>query len=278
MKDADCVTFLQWALPRLHMRWPGFRKVRKQVCKRIDRRLHELALPDAEAYRSYLETHLGEWAVLDRCCRISISRFYRDRGVFDHLRNSILPLLATIARASSDRVLRCWSAGCASGEEAYTLNIVWRLCIRPKFPDVTMHLVATDSDSGMLDRARSGSYSASSLHDLPREWLTIAFIPLANLFLVKPEFRHGIEWRLQDIREELPSEDFHLILCRHLAFTYFDEALQRQTLDRLVGKLTPGGILVTGKQELLPHQPAQLEPCGNQMGIYRNKHEIRRPP
>ena len=77
MKDSDCVDFLQWALPRLGLRWPGFRKVRKQVCKRVDRRLRELGVPDAKTYRDFLEKHREEWSVLDSFCRIPISRFYR---------------------------------------------------------------------------------------------------------------------------------------------------------------------------------------------------------
>ena len=97
MKNAECVDFLQWALPRLGMRWPGFRKVRRQVCKRIDRRLRELGLPDLAAYRIRLGQDSTEWKFLDGACRITISRFYRDRGVFDALGANVLPALARAA-------------------------------------------------------------------------------------------------------------------------------------------------------------------------------------
>ncbi|MEA3428672.1 MAG: hypothetical protein U9Q84_05565, partial [Thermodesulfobacteriota bacterium] len=65
MKDAKCIQFLQWALPRLRMRWPGFRKVRRQVCKRINRCISELRLNDVESYRKYLQVHPDEWGYLD---------------------------------------------------------------------------------------------------------------------------------------------------------------------------------------------------------------------
>lgn len=91
MRDADCVAFLQWALPHLRLRWPGFRKVRKQVCKRIDRRCRELGLADIAAYRDYLASQPGEWPTLASMCRVSISRFYRDRAVFDQLAQVVLP-------------------------------------------------------------------------------------------------------------------------------------------------------------------------------------------
>ena len=84
------------------MRWPGFRKVRSQVCKRIRRRLNTLALDDLDAYKRYLETHADEWPRLDSMCRITISRFYRDRGVFEALEAEVLPALATAARKRGD--------------------------------------------------------------------------------------------------------------------------------------------------------------------------------
>ena len=117
MRDADCVRFLQWALPRLRLRWAGFRKVRKQVCKRIARRLGQLELPDLAAYVSLLSRRPEEWEHLDGLCRVTISRFYRDRAVFDCLGNEVLPELAAQARARGQRALRAWSAGCASGQK-----------------------------------------------------------------------------------------------------------------------------------------------------------------
>jgi hypothetical protein len=91
MTDQECGQFLQWALPRLGMRWPGFRKVRRQVHKRLNRRLDELGLTQILEYCGYLKTHPDEWQILESFLRISISRFYRDRGVWDRLRDEVLP-------------------------------------------------------------------------------------------------------------------------------------------------------------------------------------------
>lgn len=271
MKDSDCVDFLQWALPRLRLRWPGFRRVRKQVCKRVDRRLRELGVPDVESYRDFLEEHREEWSVLDSFCRISISRFYRDRGVFDYLREEILPTLAATAHASGDNTLRCWSAGCASGEEVYTLNIMWQRCFSSRFPDMRLSIIATDSDSNMLDRARRGCYSSSSLKEIPKNWLAVAFTKAGEQFCLKPDFRDGVEFICQDIRLANPEGRFHLVLCRHLVFTYFDNELQQDMLRRIVTKLESGGILVTGKQERLPIEPVNLRPCHPHLGIYQKQ-------
>src|SRR5262249_15949881 len=125
MRDADCTAFLQWALPQLDLHWPGFRKVRHQVCKRVRRRINALGLNGFESYRKCLETDPREWPVLDQCCHVTMSRFFRDRGVFDGLLSSILPAIAERAR-SEGRQAHCWSGGCAGGEEAYSLRILWR--------------------------------------------------------------------------------------------------------------------------------------------------------
>ena len=89
MRDTECIEFLQWCLPHMSMRWVGFRRVHKQVCKRLQRRLRELGLVDLKAYRRYLEQHRVEWHTLDHLCQITISRFYRDRVVFGQLSDGV---------------------------------------------------------------------------------------------------------------------------------------------------------------------------------------------
>ncbi len=135
MNDNECVQFLQWALPRLQLRWPGFRKVRAQVCKRINTRMRQLDLEHSRAYRNYLQEYTQEWAVLDELCRITISRFYRDKLMFGFLAGQVLPALASQALDRQDNQLSVWSAGCASGEEAYTLSLIWHLQLQAGFPD-----------------------------------------------------------------------------------------------------------------------------------------------
>ena len=271
MKDTACVDFLQWALPQLNLRWPGFRKVRRQVCKRIDRRCRELGLPDVAAYRVYLETQPQEWTILDTLCRISISRFYRDRGVFDSLRQVILPALAELALSRSDPELRCWCIGCASGEEVYTLNLVWHLELQARFPGLAGRIVATDADPQLLQRAQAGCYPTSSLKELPSGWRETAFVEIGEEYCLRDGFKTGVDFRRQDIRVEQPEESFHLILCRNSVLTYFEEPLQRQVLNRLVQPLLRGGALVIGKTEHLPSGEFGLSEWMPNQGIYRRE-------
>ncbi|HXF94311.1 MAG TPA: protein-glutamate O-methyltransferase CheR [Nitrospiraceae bacterium] len=269
MNDSDCVEFLQWALPRLHLRWPGYRKVRRQVCKRIDRRLKELNLPRAAAYRAYLDDHPPEWSVLDSLCWIPLSRFYRDKRVFQTLEREVLPQLAQDALADGRHELRCWSIGCASGEEPYTLAILWKTALEPRFPALGLQILATDVDPHAIERAKQACYAASSLKELPDDWRARAFVPTPEGFIVKPEYRELVSFELQDIRIAAPDGWFDLILCRYVVFTYFDDTQQQETLAKIEQKLVPGGALVIGSMESLPGGTTSLIPWTKNAGIYR---------
>ena len=120
MTDAECIALLQWALPRLEQRWEGYRRVRRQVCRRLAVRIRTLGLSDVAAYRARLEADPAEWVEFRNCLPITISRFFRDREVFRALAQEVLPALADGVRQAGQRVLRAWSAGCASGEEPYS--------------------------------------------------------------------------------------------------------------------------------------------------------------
>src|SRR5439155_24386566 len=135
--------------------------------RRVRRRLDALGLADLDAYRAYLEAHPEEWLVLERLTPITISRFYRDADVFASLERDVLPALA-----AGRSLLRAWSAGCASGEEPYTLALVWHLALGPRLPGVGLEILATDVDPTMLGRATAAAYTASSLKDLPEPLLS----------------------------------------------------------------------------------------------------------
>jgi chemotaxis protein methyltransferase CheR len=113
------------------------------------------------AYRARLEADPAEWAVLERLCRVTISRFWRDRGLFEALRDEVLNALGPDVVA--------WSAGCASGEEAYSLVLA------ADEAGVRLRVLATDVDPVLLDRARRASYPESSLRELPSDLRLRAF-------------------------------------------------------------------------------------------------------
>jgi chemotaxis protein methyltransferase CheR len=266
--DPDCVAFLRWALPRLGLRWQGYRRVRKQVCKRVDRRVGALGLNGLAEYKSYLDEHADEWAVLEALCSIPISRFYRDRAVFDALGEQILPELAERAASRMPAVIRCWSAGCASGEEPYTLSLLWDQRVLPRFPHTRLSIIATDVDAHLLARARAACYSKSSLRELPSAWIRQAFDRRDSLYCLRDHWKTCIEFRREDIRLKQPPGEFDLVLCRNVAFTYFDEAVQRAALLRIAERLGANGFLVVGRHESLPPDAA-FQGAPSALGIFR---------
>jgi chemotaxis protein methyltransferase CheR len=226
--------------------------VRRIVCKRLRRRLRVLSLADYDDYLGYLEKTPAEWECLAAMCRIPISRFYRDKGVFDALGCRFLPLLARAALDRPDRTLSVWSAGCASGEEPYTVAILWSLRLAPDYPGVTLRVLATDADAGMIERARRGCYRRSSLGDAPKGWIDRAFCRQGDEFCVRAPFREAVTFDASDLLGGGPGGQFDLVLCRNAAFTYLVPALQRTVLATLSGHLRPGGFLVVGAHERLP--------------------------
>lgn len=274
VKDELCIEFLQWALPKLGYRWEGFKKVRNQVCKRIAGRLENLQLRGLSQYREFLNTHPEEWEELDSLCYVSISRFFRDYGVFNFLGNEIFPSLAERADESNEDYIRCWSVGSCSGEEPYTLSLLWKIQIAPVVDVMlAMKIVATEHKGLLIERALKARYPESSVKDVPAEILHTAFEQRDGEYLLKRRFRLGVTFLRQDIRESEPLGEFHLILCRNLVFTYFQEELQRSILSRLIHKLRPGGFLVIGAHETLPEEHSDLTAYAGNHGIYQRDTE-----
>jgi chemotaxis protein methyltransferase CheR len=255
MTDAECVDFLQWALPRLGLRWQGFRKVRRQVCRRVSRRIAGLGLGEADTYRLYLEHNAQEWDALARLCRVTISRFWRDRSVFEALRDVVLPELGPAVSA--------WSAGCASGEEPYSLVLAAaEACVE-------IHVLATDVDPVLLERARRACYPKSSLRDLPANLRAHAF----EDGCLRPEYREPVDFLRHDVRDGAPGGPFDLTLCRNLVFTDYADELQREIGRRLARSLRADGALVVGAHEALPDALDRLAPWPGARGVYRYRRE-----
>ncbi len=275
MPDQDWVTFLQWALPQMHMRWQGFRKVHGQVVKRIGRRLSQLQLVEPSAYKVHLQQHPEEWQVLDGLCRVVVSRFYRDRLVFARLEEEVLPALAARISGDGGSRLRVWSAGCASGEEPYSVAIVWLLRLQASFPDICLEVVATDAAPELLRRGRNACYPHSSVKNLPLTWREQVFVKDRDSYCLKPACKVAVRFRLHDVRSPAPDGPFHLILCRNLVFTYFAPDLQQACLEKFGRALEPGGYLIISGREQLP-EPTAFTAVSRRLGIYRKTPTVTR--
>ena len=269
MTDAELVAFLQWAVPRLGLRWEGLRNFRRTVRKRLAKRMTALGLAALEDYRAHLERDPSEWARLDAMCRITISRLFRDRAVYELLSAAILPERASAALREGRRVVRVWSAGCASGEEPYSVAIVWHVDVAPAYPGVELEVLATDADDELLARARRATYGEGSLRELDARLRAAALVPEGSLLTVRPELRAGITFRCQDLRKAMPDGPFDVVLCRNVVLTYVEEARHRSLLERIVARLLPGGALVVGSRETMPAGITGLEAEPRAPGVFR---------
>lgn len=269
MQDSDCVRLLQQVLPKLQMRWQGFRRVRKQVCKRIQRRINSLGLSDVDAYREHLRCHTEEWPILDHACRVTVSRFYRDRVVMDHVRTEVFPALVRSTTDAGSSLLRGWSAGCAMGEEAYSLVLLWDKTTGRDYPHLDIKLIGSDIDEVLLQRARRGCYTYGSLKALPDEWLHTAFTHHDNEYCLEPRLRNKASFIRQDIRDQSIRGPFDIVFCRNMAFTYFDQALQLEILGHIHDELVNGGALVIGGHESLPEGISGFEQWSGHRAIFR---------
>ncbi|NNF97381.1 MAG: chemotaxis protein CheR [Halobacteria archaeon] len=223
-------------------------------------------------YSAYLETYSAEWQKLDEICQVTISRFYRDKMVFAYLAETVLPALCQHALQQGRRELRVWSVGCASGEEPYSMALLWAFCLKQRYSQLIPYILATDTKYELLNRAQRACYPFSSVRNLPTQWRDDAFSKTNGDYCLQPVYKQRITFQYHDIRQSVPDSGFDLILCRNLAFTYYDQTLQTRVAEQLINALQPAGALVLGVHEALPAECPGVETWSKRFSIYR-KHQ-----
>ncbi len=236
--------------------WAGYRKVRKGVKKRIRRHMTGLHTPSLLCYLDYLGENPAEIAVLEGCLRVTISRLFRDRALWDYLRDVIFPKLLS----SYPEGLRIWSAGCAGGEEVYSLAIVLDLL---KTID-KVSILATDLNEGNIERAKVGCYDTSSLKEVSEELQDLYFTEgPRGKFSILPSLQKHISWQKHDLLSRPPEDAYHLVFLRNNLLTYHRGAVLRDTLLAIVERITPQGILIIGSHERIKGLQLPLRKDGN---------------
>ena len=189
-----------------------------------------------------------EWETLVRAFTSSETFFFRDQGQFDLLRLRLLPEL--IARHSADKPLRLWSAGCASGEEAYTLAMLVDMLL-PEQDGWNILLIGTDIDSAAIAKARLGCYGQWSFRMVPDEikqryFTSQSAFGTPQSLVLDERIRSRVTFRVANLLSEPDAQlhDMDLILCRNV-FIYFDPAAVSAVANRLAGGLRAGGYLMT---------------------------------
>jgi len=246
----------------------GYRKVRTGVEKRILRHMQLLGCEDVRAYLKRVAENPALSGHVEEMLTVSISRFFRDRAVWKILAESVLPQLVP----SAGPELRVWSAGCALGQEAYSFRILWAQFSRTRTGVPGLALWATDSNPAYLGKAMEGLYRSSVLRELPEALRREHFRDVGDGRQVRviDRLKEGIFWRLHDFtREPPPHRAFQIVFLRNNLLTYYRKDVQEAVLPVILEALTPGGVLIIGKEEKLPPVPRRLTPVASNTPIYR---------
>ena len=253
-------------LEYLQYSWTGYRKVRKGVKRRIQRHMQQLGCRRVRDYLKILDLEPGAHNECELLMTVSISRFFRDRRLWEMLQSHWLPDM--IAKGPS--ALKVWSAGCACGEEVYSFKIIWEHLGQQVGQLPVFDLLATDRHPQCLERARSGIYNRSSLKEVTPEWREIYFESRkgSRQFVIKDHLKSRIRWEIHHLTADPPARNFNIICMRNNVLTYYSKEAQKRVLSGILDSLSPGGLLIIGCHETLPYQPQSLRPMAELSYVY----------
>lgn len=239
---------------------------RSSLMRRVDRRMVQVGVGSYADYLDYLELHGDEFTALFNTILINVTGFFRDPEAWDYLRRDVLPAL--LAAKSSGQPLRLWSAGCASGEEAYTLALVLAELLGPaEFRD-RVKIYATDVDEEALAYARHGSYSEREVRGVPPELLDRYFDPVGGRHLVRKDLRRSVIFGRNDLVQDAPISRVDVLVSRN-TLMYFTAETQSRILTRFHFALGDAGILLLGKAEMLLSHGTLFTPVDLRRRVFR---------
>ena len=256
-------------LDYLGLSWKGYRKVRKGVIKRIHRHMHQLGCQNIERYLHELGKNRLLRDECERLMTVSISRFFRDQKLWNVLQKEILPSLIEKHRQK----ICVWSAGCASGEEVYSLKILWN-DIDSSVPHLPgLEITATDLNPVYLERAKIGVYASSSLKKVPEQFRSAYFRRKKSRgrYEIEPSLRKGIIWQRHHFFSNPPGSQFHIIFLRNNLLTYYQERFKKPAFNTVINQLFPDGFLIVGSHERLPSKTSGLIPYGSLSYVFKKR-------
>jgi chemotaxis methyl-accepting protein methylase len=221
----------------------------KQSClrRRLAVRMRACGVGTYQEYAAVLDEDSAEYGRLLETITINVTKFFRNADTWGVLRDKVLPELW---EAGGGRV-RSWSAGCATGEEPYTLAILLLDLARSRGANADgARIDATDLDGSVLDSAREAVYRPAAFDEMPFT-LTKRYVTGTDTCTVVPEVKSLVRFQRHDVlRDPAPDPPYDLIICRNVVI-YFDRPTQEKLFQRFVDALAPGGYLVLGKVETL---------------------------
>jgi two-component system, chemotaxis family, CheB/CheR fusion protein len=231
---------------------------RSSLMRRIDKRMRQLNLDDYSQYLDYLEVHPEEFAPLFDTILINVTGFFRDTESWEKLATDVIPEYVVNRRANEP--IRVWSAGCASGEEAYTLAIVFAEALgNDAFRD-RLKIYATDVDENALTKARHAAYEDREMGGVPDVYREKYFERLdSGTYCVRKDLRRQVIFGRHDLVQDAPISRIDLLVCRN-TLMYFNAETQARVLARFHFALNDGGVLFLGRAETMLTQRGTFAP------------------
>lgn len=236
------------------------------VQRRIERRMQIRHVRDLLNYLHLLESDRGEVLTLKRDTLIPVTSFFRDAETFELMEKNIIPTI--IEEHHEQQPIRIWVAGCSTGEEAYTLSILFAEAFdrMKRWPQIK--IFATDVEQTHIDIASAGVYSEAIANELSPERLERFFKHVGNQFVVKNEIRQNIVFARHNILEDPPFTRMNLVSCRNVLI-YFDTIAQEKALVRFQYALVHNGFMLLGSSESLGSRHRDFSVTNSKNKIYR---------
>lgn len=221
---------------------------RPTIMRRINKRMKMLGIEDFGRYTDYLRAHEEEFPELFNTILINVTSFFRDPEAWDYLAKEIVSKI--IAEKEEDHIIKIWNAGCASGEESYTIAMVLAEALGDDMFRRMVKIYATDIDEKALAQARQGSYKTSDIDEISPSLREKYFEPVEDSFEFRWDLRRSILFGRHDLLVDPPISKLDLLICRN-TLMYFNSASQKKIVANFHFALTDKGYLFLGKSELL---------------------------
>ena len=237
---------------------------RPTLLRRIERRISVLNLPDLNAYANFMHQNPDETAALLRDLLISVTNFFRDKKAFQTLEGEVLTDL--IRNKSSENHIRIWAAGCATGEEAYSLAMLCAEHTLNVIDAPKIQIFATDIDDKAITHAREGLYTINDAADVSSERLKRFFNQEGHQYRIRREIREMILFANHNFIKDPPFSHIDLISCRNVLI-YLNSAAQERMMETFHFALRPGGFLFLGSSE-------SIDGASDLFKTYNREHHI----
>jgi len=254
--DNDLKSILNYLNEKRGFDFSGYRI--SMVDRRVQQRFPSVKCESYNDYLNYLHENPDELDNLLDVLTINVSRFFRDTLTFEYIADRVLPAIVYERKKAADHSMRVWSAGCAKGEEAYSIAILIHELFEKEALKTDISIFATDIDSKILKKARKAAYPFESIKSVKYRLLKKYFTSQGETFQLIPAIRNLVSFSIYDILDKksyAPPESvfgsFDMVLCRNVLI-YFDTEHQDQIFDRLYRSMAKNGYLVLGEAEIPP--------------------------